>query len=62
MAKDRTTDPTGKPEIKVIVNIRPGPASPYQKTIWGKLYQKLISEVQGDLHAEGETKNDRSNG
>ena len=32
--------------IKVVVNIKPGPASPAQKQAWHKFWQKLISEVK----------------
>jgi hypothetical protein len=34
--------------IKVVLNIRPGPASPAQKQAWKRFWQKLISEVKAD--------------
>ena len=33
-------------QLRIKVNIRPGPVSPVQKTAWRKFWQKLISEVK----------------
>lgn len=35
-----------KTEVKVKIDIRPGPASPAQKAVWGKFWQKLIAEAK----------------
>jgi hypothetical protein len=34
--------------IKVVVDIKPGPASPAQKQAWKRFWGKLISEVKAD--------------
>ncbi len=33
-------------DIKVKVNIQPGPVSPAQKQAWERFWQKLITEVK----------------
>jgi len=35
---------TKNTEIKVKVNIKPGPVSPTQKTTWAKFWEKLITK------------------
>jgi len=39
---------TKENEIKVRLNIRPGPVSPAQKTACRKFFQRLIAEVQAN--------------
>ena len=40
----KTTDK--EMEIKLKVNICPGPVSPVQKTAWRRFWEKLIAEVK----------------
>jgi hypothetical protein len=35
-----------KAEIKITVNIQPGPVTPAQKRTWDKVWQRLIAEVK----------------
>ena len=35
-------------EIRVKIDIRPGPASPAQKVAWRRFWQKLIAEVKSE--------------
>jgi hypothetical protein len=37
---------TEKKEIKVAVDIRPGPVTPHQREAWRHFWQKLIAEVK----------------
>jgi len=37
-----------KPQVKVTVNIQPGPASPAQKAAWQKLWIKIIADVKNE--------------
>jgi len=34
--------------IKVVLDIKPTPASPAQKAAWKRLWDKLLSEVKAD--------------
>jgi len=36
----------GKPQVKVVTNVKLGPASLAQKQAWRRFFQKLISEVK----------------
>jgi hypothetical protein len=35
-----------KTPIKVVLDIKPGPASPAQRAAWKRLWDKLLSEVK----------------
>jgi len=37
-----------KTPIKVVLDIRPGPATPAQRMAWKRLWDKLLSEVKPD--------------
>jgi len=39
---------TKNTQVRVKVNIRPGPVTLAQKTAWRKFWQKLIAEVKAD--------------
>lgn len=39
-------------EVKVTVDIRPGPASPAQLEAWDKFWQQVISETSARLRNE----------
>ena len=54
------SDTTEKTEIKVRMDIRPGPVSPAQKTAWRKFFSVLIAECKQELQAESEGNSDRA--
>ena len=35
-------------QVKIMVNIRPGPATPAQKAAWHNFWQKIIPDVKAD--------------
>jgi len=41
-----TSKTTTKTEIRIITNIRPGPASPAQKADWRRFWKRLIDKVE----------------
>lgn len=48
--------PETKTEIKVTVDIRPGPASQAMKTLYLRWWAKLVSQVKDDLENEQKPK------
>jgi len=62
MSKRTTTKPTNKAEVKVIVSIRPGPATPAQKTAFRRFYARLISQAQEEVKARREQANQEQAG
>jgi hypothetical protein len=45
-------------EVKVTINIRPGPATPAQSAAFRKLFSRLIAECRRELKTENEGKTD----
>jgi hypothetical protein len=44
--------PAEKIQVKLTVNIQPGPASPAQKQAFKRFWQKLIAEAKGEAKNE----------
>lgn len=48
-----------KTEVKVKVNIKPGPSTDYQRALWRKWWRRLTGECQHELKAENEAKREQ---